>query len=243
MFNLGVRQAVKEDTMRSPTRLLLSTLLGGATLLSVAPSVASADPVRKDEHHEEKRKEEHHEEKRREEHHEERREERHDERRAERHEERREINHEIRHDRLHPYEAPPALRAERHEERHGYAWINGRYDWRDGRYSWVGGRYEHARPGFMWREPRWEMREGAYVRVEGEWYSPGPSIAPPILREEHWDPRPGFAFVRGRWGWRNGEWAWTGGHYEREHSGMHWREPRWEQREGVYVSVDGAWEP
>ncbi len=228
--------------MRSPT--LLATLLAGATLLPVAP--AFADPAKHEEHHEEHRaepaKHEEHRAERHEEHRAERHEEHRDERRAERHEEHRDERREARHDRLHPYEAPPAARFERHEERHGYAWINGRYDWRDGRYAWVGGRYERARPGYAWREPRWEMREGAYVRVEGEWYAPGPTLAPPMLREERWDPRPGFAYIRGHWAWQGGEWTWQRGHYEREHVGMRWREPRWEQRDGVYVSVEGGWE-
>jgi hypothetical protein len=48
-------------------------------------------------------------------------------------------------------------------------------------------------------------------------------------------------WIRGRWDWRGGEWAWTPGHYERERAGYIWREPRWEQRDGVYVNVEGTW--
>jgi hypothetical protein len=32
------------------------------------------------------------------------------------------------------------------------------------------------------------------------------------------------------------------GHYERERAGRHWREARWELRDGTYVLVDGDWE-
>jgi hypothetical protein len=85
------------------------------------------------------------------------------------------------------------------------------------------------------------VRDGAYVRIDGEWFAPGPSVAPPTLREERWEARRGFVWVRGRWEWRGGEWAWVPGHYERERAGYIWREPRWEQRDGVYVNVEGSW--
>jgi hypothetical protein len=143
-------------------------------------------------------------------------------------------------DHRHPYEAPPAARYERHDNRRGHVWVNGGWDWRDGRYVWVGGRYEPERRGYRWREPRWEVRDGAYIRVDGGWITAGPVSVPPVLRVERWDPRPGFVWVRGRWEWR-GDWTWVPGHYERERSGYIYREPRWEQRDGVYVNVEGGW--
>ena len=144
-------------------------------------------------------------------------------------------------DHRHPYEAPPAARYERHDHRRGYVWVNGNWDWRDGRYVWVGGRYEPERRGHRWREPRWEVRDGAYIRVDGGWVAVGPVAAPPVLRVERWDPRPGFVFIRGHWEWRDGEWAWMPGHYERERAGYIYREPRWEQRDGAWVSIEGTW--
>ena len=45
---------------------------------------------------------------------------------------------------------------------------------------------------------------------------------------------------RAQWDWGNGQWNWVPGHYERERVGHHWRERRWENRDGVYVNVDGA---
>jgi hypothetical protein len=201
-------------------RLLYTALLGG-TLMTTAGH-AYADPER-----------------RAEERHEEHREERHEERRAEeRHEERREVRAEDRH---WSHAAPPALRYERHEPRRGYAWIGGRWDWRDGRYSWVAGRYEPERRGFIWREPRYELRDGVYVNIDGGWIAAGPRAAPPVLREERWEARPGQVWVRGHWDWNGADWAWVGGHYEGERAGFLWREPRWEMRDGVYVKVDGAW--
>jgi hypothetical protein len=85
------------------------------------------------------------------------------------------------------------------------------------------------------------MRDGAYVRIDGSWVTLGPVIAPPVLREERWEVRPGFLWIRGRWEWRDGEWAWMSGHYERERTGYLWREPRWELRDGAYVKVEGSW--
>ena len=203
-------------------RTLLITILG----LAVS-TTAFADP-----RHEERKREE-----RREERREDRREERHQERREERREEHREA---VRDHRAHM--APPAARFERHAERRGYLWIPGNYEWRNDNYVWVGGRYEAERRGYRWREPRWESRDGAYIRVEGDWAAMGPTAAPPALREERWEARHGFLYIRGRWDWRGDQWAWTPGHYERERVGHVWREPRWESQGGVYVQVGGTWE-
>jgi hypothetical protein len=93
-----------------------------------------------------------------------------------------------------------------------------------------------------WREPRWEVRDGIYIRSEGGWMNEGPNAAPPALREERWEARHGFVYIRGHYDWANGQYGWTPGHYERERVGHVWREPRWEQRDGVYVSVGGVWE-
>jgi hypothetical protein len=82
------------------------------------------------------------------------------------------------------------------------------------------------------------VRDGVYVRVDGGWT---PIVAPPPRREERWAARRGFLWVSGRWDWRGGEWAWTPGHYERERAGYIYREPRWEERDGVYVTVEGGW--
>ncbi len=170
---------------------------------------------------------------------EDRREDRKQERREDRHE-RREDRRENRHDG--PRAAPPAARFERHAARRGYLWVGGNYEWRGNAYVWIPGRYEAERRGYRWREPRWDVRDGVYVRVDGGWDSLGPTVAPPAVREERWENRHGFVYIRGRWNWQGNQWAWTPGHYERERAGHRWRDPRWEQRGGVYVSVDGGWE-
>jgi hypothetical protein len=85
------------------------------------------------------------------------------------------------------------------------------------------------------------MRDGAYVRLDGGWITLGPAAAPPVVREERWEARPGHIWVRGHWDWVNGSWTWIPGHHERERAGYIWREPRWEMRDGVYVKVEGSW--
>ncbi|MFT3694243.1 MAG: hypothetical protein QM831_13945 [Kofleriaceae bacterium] len=165
---------------------------------------------------------------------------RREERREERHEERREERHEERHEG--PRGAPPAARFERHEVRRGQVWVGGSYQWRGGAYVWEPGRYEAERRGYRWREPRWEVRDGVYIRTEGGWIVDGPGMAPPALREERWEARRGFVFIRGRWDWVGGQYSWVPGHYEKERVGHVWHEPRWEARDGVYVRVEGNWE-
>lgn len=212
-------------------RLLHVVLLGGTLVATASP--AFADEHRREEERREERHEEHREERRAEE--------RHEERREERAEERHEAHLDARERARWSGHAPPALRYERHEPRRGYTWIGGRWDWRGGNYVWVGGRYEPERRGYIWREPRYEMRDGVYVNIDGGWVVTGPRAAPPVIREERWDARPGFVWIRGRWDWNGADWAWVGGHYERERTGYIWRDPRWEMRDGVYVKVEGDW--
>ena len=51
-----------------------------------------------------------------------------------------------------------------------------------------------------------------------------------------------FGEANRQWDWGNGQWNWVPGHYERERVGHHWRERRWENRDGVYINVEGGWE-
>jgi hypothetical protein len=215
---------VPGECMTKTTRLFITSILGFAISATAFTVTASADPDRRREERRDEHKEQRHEEQRREERHEEKRE----ERREERHEG--------------PRAAPPGARFERHENRRGYTWIGGNYEWRGGAYVWNPGRYEAERHGYRWREPRWEVRDGVYVRTEGGWIVDGPGIAPPAIREERFEARRGFVWIRGQWDWGNGQWNWVPGHYERERVGHHWRERRWENRDGVYVNVEGGWE-
>src|SRR5690349_3739288 len=112
------------------SRFLFTAMLGGTLLASGGRSFANPEHERQRDDRREDRREEHRREERREDRREERREEYRDGRRVE-----------VR-DRHRPYEAPPAVRYERHADRRGYVWVNGGWDWRDGRYQWAPGRYE-----------------------------------------------------------------------------------------------------
>jgi hypothetical protein len=208
--------------MKKTTRILLTSLLG----LTIAGTAFAGPEERRREERREERREDRHEERKREERREERREDRRDQRREERW----------------SHSAPPAARFERHENRRGYVWIGGNYEWRGGAYVWNPGRYEAERHGHRWREPRWETRDGVYVRTDGGWIVDGPGMAPPVIREERYEARRGFVWIRGQWDWGGGQWNWVPGHYERERAGHRWRERRWENRDGVYVNVEGGWE-
>jgi hypothetical protein len=162
------------------------------------------------------------------------------ERREDRHERREERRDERRDRRAH--RAPPAMRVERWERRPGHVWVTGHWDWNGDDYVWVGGRYERERRGYRWREPRWEQRDGVYVSIDGGWINAGPASAPPALRVERYDNRAGYIWVRGSWTWSGDQWAWAPGHYERARAGHRWRDPRWEERDGAWISVGGSWE-
>ena len=165
-----------------------------------------------------------------------RREERRDDRR-----DRREDRREVREERRERRRAPPPLRAERWSPRRGFTGVNGHWDWRGNDYVWIGGRYERERRGQRWRDRRYEERDGDWVVVDGGWVAVGPTSAPPAYRVERYDTRPGFIWVRGHWDWRGDQWAWVNGHYERERTGYQYQEPRWEERDGAWISVQGSW--
>ncbi|HET9625337.1 MAG TPA: IPT/TIG domain-containing protein [Kofleriaceae bacterium] len=136
--------------------------------------------------------------------------------------------------------------------RAGFEWIPGRWDWR-GKWEWVPGRFEREQAGKHWRPGHWEHQGDRWGFTEGGWVEAGgpppgpvgrddrPHEAPPPPREEKFQPRAGFVFVRGRWDWRDGKWGWTAGRWERERPGKQWREPRWENRDGGFVLVEGDW--
>jgi len=70
----------------------------------------------------------------------------------------------------------------------------------------------------------------------------GPTSPPPAPRDENVQPRAGFVWVRGHYGWSaNNAYEWIAGHWERERAGVRWYDGRWEQRGSVWVYVEGAW--
>src|SRR5688572_12483754 len=72
----------------------------------------------------------------------------------------------------------------------------------------------------------------AYVEVEEE---------PPPPRVVHYEARPGFIWIEGRWNWSGGRWVWMDGRYERERVGYVYAPGRWERRGRRHVWIDGRW--
>jgi hypothetical protein len=72
----------------------------------------------------------------------------------------------------------------------------------------------------------------AVVEVEQE---------PPPPRVVHYEARPGFIWIQGRWNWNGGRWVWADGRYERERVGYIYAPGRWERRGRRHVWVDGRW--
>src|SRR5262249_27575836 len=101
--------------------------------------------------------------------------------------------------------------------------------------------WERERAGKRWREGRWEQRGDQWVFSDGNWIEVDvrPSQAPPPPREEKWEPRRGFLYVKGRWDWRNGNWEWVPGRWERERAGKRAGGARGEWRDGLCARVDG----
>lgn len=161
--------------------------------------------------------------------------------RRERREDRRDDRRDARWERRGAHRAPPAVRVERWSPRRGYVWVNGNWDWNGNDWVWVAGHYERERRGYRWRDRRWEQRDGVYVAVDGGWIAAGPSSAPPAIRVERYDTRPGYVWVSGHWDWQGDNWAWVPGHYERERRGYRYQPARWEQRDGAWISVQGSW--
>lgn len=205
---------------------LISMVLGVLTVASLAPDASADRRTWGGDRREDRR---------------ERREDRR-ERREDRREERREWR-EDRRERRRAYRAPPAVRVERYESRRGYVWIPGRWDWNGYDWVWASGRYERERAGYRWRPASYELRGDEYVMVGGDWITVdvGPTMAPPAIREERYDRRAGFFWVRGHYEWQGNQWAWIPGHYERERAGYRYVEPRYEQRNGAWVTIQGSW--
>lgn len=89
---------------------------------------------------------------------------------------------------------------------------------------------------------------GCMVRGSGGAYVSGPSVEvvevesdPPPPRVVHYESRPGFIYIDGRWNWRGGRWVWSDGYYERERAGYVYAPGRWERRGRGNVWVEGRW--
>jgi hypothetical protein len=168
-----------------------------------------------------------------------------------------------------PTEAPPTSREERQAARAGFTWITGRWDWK-GKWDWIPGHWERERAGKMWRAGHWDKNGATWAFTDGAWVDAGatappppppppptgalpppppppdvrdhrPHQPPPPLRVETPSMKAGFAWIPGRWDWKNDQWAWIDGHWERERAHRKWRPDRWESRGNTFELVPGDW--
>jgi hypothetical protein len=132
-------------------------------------------------------------------------------------------------------------------ERPGKRWSPGRWDRQGDHWVYVEGNWGEGAPPPPPPTPPSAPPAGPPPGADGRPHGPPPGTdgrphePPPPPRDERVDIRAGFEFVHGRWDWRGGKWEWLPGHWEREHPGRHWRDSRWEQRDGAYILVDGEW--
>ncbi|MSU23687.1 MAG: hypothetical protein EXS32_07680 [Opitutus sp.] len=153
----------------------------------------------------------------------------------------------------------------------GHVWISGHWRWHGGRFEWSAGHWDlPPRSNIVWVAPRWEQRGHGYVFVEGYWRDVVVVSAPPLPvrgmivsrsgprdvvvihegppppRREyfHERDRPSLrhVWVSGYWAWNAGRHVWYSGHWEIPPRGhTKWAEPRWEQRGGGYIFIEGSW--
>lgn len=71
--------------------------------------------------------------------------------------------------------------------------------------------------------------------------SSGPTSPPPAPRQESYQPRAGFVWIRGHYEWRNGQYEWIPGHWERERARQTWVDAKWELRGNTWVLIPGHW--
>src|SRR5687768_11496086 len=89
---------------------------------------------------------------------------------------------------------------------------------------------------------------GCMVHGSGHAHVSGPVAVieveeePPPPRVVHYESRPGFIWIEGRWNWSGGRWVWMDGRYERERVGYRYAPGRWERRGRRHVWVEGRWD-
>jgi len=67
-------------------------------------------------------------------------------------------------------------------------------------------------------------------------------VAPPPVRVERYEARPGHVWVPGHWEWRHGKHEWIAGRYVNERKGYHWERDRWVMNdENKWIYQHGGW--
>jgi hypothetical protein len=158
---------------------------------------------------------------------------------------------------------PHAMKPETIAETPGKFEVKGRWNWDRTRcdYVWSSGYLESYRPGYRYVPGNWNQGNGKWYWVEARWERDGgaqpppphttpppppprpsgPTQPPPPPKQETYDKRAGFLWVRGHYEWRGSQYEWIPGHWERERAKEKWVDGRWELQGGVYVWVPGGW--
>ena len=133
-------------------------------------------------------------------------------------------------------------------ERAGKQWRTGHWDKNGASWAWTDGVWIDASaapppPGHD--HDRDHDHDGDRDHDHGSMPPPPndhhPHQAPPPPRNETPAMKAGFAWVPGRWDWKNDQWAWVDGHWERERAGKKWRPAQWQNQSDTWVLVDGDW--
>lgn len=65
---------------------------------------------------------------------------------------------------------------------------------------------------------------------------------PPPRYEAQPRPRKNHVWVQGHWEWRGQQHAWVPGQWVKARKGHHYRQPRWDQRDGRWMMQRGGWD-
>jgi hypothetical protein len=67
-------------------------------------------------------------------------------------------------------------------------------------------------------------------------------VAPPPVKVEVIQQRPGFIWAPGYWRWDGHTHVWVGGHLEKDRPGHHWIKAEWVEEHGRHRFVEGHWD-
>lgn len=100
------------------------------------------------------------------------------------------------------YEAPPSPLEIEFQEKEGHVWVHGRWARMNDQWVWQPGFHQKVVAGKLWSNGYWQHKKGEFVWREGAWI----------------DPRPGFAYVPGRFDKRGEAYVWILEKWERDES-------------------------
>jgi hypothetical protein len=83
---------------------------------------------------------------------------------------------------------------------------------------------------------------GCYVTTSGGLHVRArTNMAPPAPRVVHYDHRPGYVYIQGRWVLKGNDWQWEDGSWVAERPGYVYEQGYWDYSGGRHVWVSGRW--